>query len=805
MGTVLQDIRYACRRMAKSPRHAVLVAFVLALGIGPNVFLFSMLRATLFHPLPFPEWKELVTVHPVMNPSMVTLADPANVEAWAGERAIFSSLAALRVKGVNLTSLAEPRRALAVEVSTAFWSLLRARPALGRFFSTTGAAESDEAVISYPLWQDAFHGDPKIIGSQIIVSDQAYTVVGVTMPGFDPNALLYSGADRTDLWLPLRFTPRDAGNKILPTIARLQPGVSRSAAAARLSSLISKQDRSNGESSVRVLGLRQEAVAGARPALAMLTSAVVFLLLLTCANAANLLLARGEARRREIAIRQAVGASRGRLLRQLLTEVFILAAAGAAGGLLVAHWAIKVTAQLLPHDFPILAQPQLDVPALLAALGVTLISAIIAGIAPALALSNPKGTIAISASAPEFFLPLAGEKIRLRSALVVIEVALAITLAVGATLTLNGFKRVLNAPAGFDAGEVQRTRIGLPGSRYPKDDDRARFVHRLLLRLDETHIDFAVSDGRPGVNTGWSAVFSVRGPLPADAVGANAPAQSVSGGYFACMGIPMLAGRAFGLEDQMRSPPVAVVDTRLAKLLGPGSALGKLVYLAGEAEGRRVVGVVGSVHLYGVPDDVSPQIYIPITQFPSPSFALLARSKRSGLELTRMVRQALKDVDAGQTIAPFTPLANDIGAQLAVPTLDAALATAFGALALLLAALGVYGLSSNMVSSRLHEFAVRMCVGATPRSLVRLLFSDVGKLLALGAVAGAGGIAFLILFVAPSLPVSAMPGAGPLLHASDPPGIAAGVFFFLGAGSAAALLPALRLGRIDPASLLRLG
>jgi len=798
MGTIGQDVRYACRRLTRSKNFACAVAFVLALGIGPNVLVYSILRATLLRPIPYKESRDLVIIQNLFSTSTQSVSNvsPVQFEQWREQHRLFVDVGALEfwVPQV-LTGTREPQRLQVVRISPTLFAVLGTHPILGRGFIRSEPS-NDEVLLSYGLWRRQFNADPSIVGRRVSLSGHGYTIIGVMPEGFDVVHLLFPLRPNVDAWVPLQFSPSELSQNsmTLTTVARLRPGISPIIVSRRLSSILPPQLQKDGVRGVNVVGLRDAIIGKARSGLLLLAATVGFVLLLACANVANLLLVRSDADRRDTAIRLALGATRWRIARQLLTELILLALGGAALGILLAYWGVRLVPSVLPADLPRLAQPRIDSIVIAMTVLSTLFAVILSGLVPSLAstsepLNALASTTALSSSSPR--------RRGFRNALVVTEIALAVILTSAAALTLRGFWRLVSVPAGFDPTRVFTVGISLPQSRYAKDRQVAQFIDSLMVHLRSLgNVRVAAAaTGLPGIFTGAGTTFSpwLESSQP-QVFHMSADLDSVTGTYFQALGIPLIIGRTFGPQDGTGTERVTIVDTAVAELLGPGPAVGKEVILDDPKVEYEVVGVVGRVHLFGDPRDVAPHIYIPMSQSPLPVFTLLLKTNQATGGLASTVRNAINGIDPELPTGEVVPLSERISAQNAGPRFHLTMLGVFGLLALMLAGFGVFSVTAYAVSLRRHELAIRSCLGASRDSLIFLVLGDGIRLVISGVALGLFGGAIVAKFLS---------AAFLEIKLDDPITIGGAVMLVILATLSATLMPARRANQIDPATELR--
>ena len=802
-----QDVRYAVRQLRRTPGFTAVATLTLALGIGATTAIFGTVHAVVLRPLPFDDAERLVRVY---STSLSTTASdevsPKDFVAWRRESRSFARMAPIETRSLTMregTSLPEP--VTGVRTTSDFFPMLGVRPLLGRTFS----AEEDEpgragvVVLSHRFWTSRFAGDSAIVGRAVRLDGEPFTVIAVMPASFDPPAR------DVQLWTPIAFTGEKAADSeigYLDVIARLRPGVSVERAQADLAALVQRLDpRATSEQrSARVVGYLEDLVGHYRARLFVLLGAVALVLLIACVNVANLLLARGVTRWRELAIRSALGAGRGRVVRQLLTESVVLAGTGGAVGLALAYWLLRALKASSPDGVPRLDQASLDATAVGFALVVALASSVFFGLLPAVRVAGP----GLQSALQEGGRSGAGvTRDRVRPTLVVIEVALSLVLLVGAGLLIRSAILTARVDPGLDPSNVWSAWITLPSAAYPTPERVTRAYERVL---DGVHtvpgIERAAAISvAPFTGLRALGLFVPEGrPLDrANALMANLRLASPE--VFETLRIPLRRGRAFTDRDDASAPEVVVVNEAFARLAWPGEdAIGKRLYGAGGSErgpiARQVVGVVGATHEDGLREDRRPAMYIPLRQVPpvlwqsvQNSMFIVARTAVDPAAVTRGIQDAVLAVDPGVPLNGVSSIEERMAESLATERFNTRLLTALGIVGLILAVVGIYGVIAYFVSQRAHEIGVRMALGATAADVVTLVVSQglrpVGAGIALGA-AGAG--------VATRLLAGQLYGVA----ATDPVAFATVVGLVAAAAVVAAALPARRAARVDPKRVL---
>ncbi|HST12601.1 MAG TPA: ABC transporter permease [Terriglobales bacterium] len=791
-------MRYGSRMLLKNPGFAGVAIIALALGIGANAAIFSVVNTVLLRSLPYPDPDRLMVLRETKLPQFPEFSiSPGNFLDWQKQNTVFDKLAAINGSAYNFTSdAADPERLRGARVSAGLFEMLGATPALGRTFRE----EEDQpgqnlAILSSSLWKRRFSSDPNIIGQSVTLSATSYTVIGVMPPSFQ-----FPDRD-TELWTPVGFSAAQAqqhGAHYLSVIGRLKPGVTVEQANTEMSAiagrLAEQYSGSNAGWSVYVSPMQEYDVRDIKPALLILLGAVALVLLIACANVANLLLARATARQKEIAIRTALGASRWRVVRQLLTESVLLALAGGAVGLLLALWGTDLLLALAPEDLPRVKDVALDGRVIAFTLSVTLLTGIIFGLAPSWQASRPN----LNETLKEGGRGTTGGHHRVRGSLVVTEVALALVLLVGAGLLIRSFYRLQQVNPGFNTRNAMAVTVSLPGKKYPQPDQLAAFYTQLIEKVS----------GLPGVvSAGASQTLPIQGDYllgfniqgrPPDAPGEDKSTNyyAVTPDYFKAMGIPLIRGRVFTDQDRKDTQRVALINEEMAKKYFPDEdPIGKGINVTNGPETfRQIVGIVGDVKQYGPAQPTTLQTYEPFLQNPFSGMTLVVRTENNPTALTSAIRTQVLSIDKDQPIARTRALEQVVADSVAKQRFAMLLLGTFGAVALVLAAVGLYGVMSYAVTQRTHELGIRMALGARTGDVLRLVVGQGMALALIGVAIGLGGAFALTRLMANLLFATG---------ATDPLTFAAISVLLAGVALGACLVPARRAIKVDPMIALR--
>jgi putative ABC transport system permease protein len=796
-----QDLRYGSRTLRRHRGFTLVALVTLALGIGANTTVFTVINAVLLRPLPYQSPEKLVRVW-AKNQREGTRLQLSQAEFFdlQSRNQVFDEIATFFPPGFTLTGTDEPERVGGGRVSASFFPLLGVSPFLGRTFTP----EEDRpgtpriAVISHSIWQRRFGGEKDIIGKAAILSGNSYTIIGVLPENFTTPGL--GTASTPDIWVPLGTdTNQNTRARYLRVFARLKPEVDLRQAQAEMDGfagqLAAASPESNTDVRLELVSFHDQMVGQVRPALLMLTGAAGLLLLIACSNIANLLLARATDRRREIALRIAVGARRSRLIRQLVTEVLLLFMLGGALGFLVTYWSNDFVVALVTGMLPRAREIELDLAVFLFTLGISLATALLFGLAPALKASNLELAQSMKGAAYDTFRVHAWYG--LRSWLVVSQVALSLLLLIGAGLLIQNFVRLRMVDPGFKAAGVLNTRISLPSARYPGGQGISAFNQQLIERVKGLPgvTSAAVLDWMPFGDTG-----GVNTNVVVDDRKASAELRVISPAYFDTMEIPLKQGRKFSSTDSAVSPQVFIISESAARKYWPnGDAIGARIGVQGEpVVTGEVVGVVGDVKHYTLNEEPAPHVYAPHTQPPWMNWEtreLLVRTAGDPLALSDAVRREIRVLEKDVPITGFRSMDQVVSAATAQPAFYALLVGLFAGLALTLAAVGIYGVVSFWVGQRSREIAICMALGARQADAQKRIVWQSGALIAIGVAIGLAAAFALTRFLSKLQFFAASP-TDPVIFVSVP-------VFVVVIALSACYLPARHASRVDPITVLR--
>jgi len=808
MDSLLQDIRYAIRTLVRTPGFTIVAVLALALGIGANTAIFTIVNAALIEPLPFHDPNRLVVLweRNVRRPQRKNTVGPANYVRWRERATSFEDLAGfIDTRGV-LTGGSNPEEVTMQLVFADMFRILGAPPLLGRSFTPAELADSasNVAVLSYSLWQRRFGADPAIVGRAVQLNNQATTVVGVMPPDVQVVTSNSQIGRATDLWLPfpLPESARTPRGRSISVIGRLKPGVTVAQAQAEMDTIAASLTKEIPEFDngwgVSVFSLRDELAGNIRPALLVLAGAVAFVLLIACANVANLLLARGAARQREMAIRSALGAAKARVMRQLLTESLVLGLVGGGVGLMVAQWSLDLLIAMSPVDLAMLGHVRLSYPVLAFTGAVSLLTAIVCGFAPAFEGARTDVQESLKDGARQVGGGVRAR--RLRQAFVVAEVALAVVLLVGAGLMIRSFASLRAVDPGLSTRDVLTMRVALPARKYNEPGKTLRFfddVERRVAAVPGVQSVGLVSF-LPFAGLGAGTNFDIVGqgtPPPNSVLGTDVTVCDV--GYFKTLGVPLLKGRLFSEREMREKSNVVVINDTLAQRFFPGeNPLGRqlLIYMTDPNVPTEIIGVVGNSKAQDLRSTTQPTSYWPHPQLPYTAMTLTVRTASDPLSFASVVEREVHAVDKDQPVSDVRTMDQWIARSLAQARFSSLLLAAFAALALLLASIGIYGVMSYAVTLRTSEIGIRLALGAETRNILSLVVGNGLRLAVLGLVIG----------VALALPLSRTLG-GLLFNTAttDPLTFAGAVVVLSAVALLASYLPARRASHIAPVEALR--
>jgi len=814
-----RDLRFAVRSLARSPGFTLIALLVIAVGIGVNTAVFSVVNAVLLKPLTYPDPQALVQLVVTTNRGPFPVGSIPQYNICQQQSAIFQQVAAYDTggAGMNLTGGDHPEQVIGIHVTHGYFGLFGAPVVAGRTF--TAAEDSPNGghvvVLSYGLWKRRFGGNRQIVGSSIQIDGQPWLVVGVIGRDFVTDT-------PADLWIPFQF---DLNSREMvhtfSAAARLKPGVTPAAANAQLALVTDEFRRTYGDNSLPphsvfgTVSLQESLIGNTRFPLLVLLGAVGFVLLIACANVANLLLARASVRKRELATRAALGAGRGQIIRQLLTESLALSLVGGLLGLAIGFAGVRLLLSISPGDIPRIGEygsaVGLDYRVLMFTLGISLLTGILFGLAPAISASRPNLTAALNEHASRSGMGLRHGK--MRSVLVISEIALALVLVIGAALLIRTFLKLEDVNPGFTTRNIFTAAMSLSGGRFQKTDPVAQIVRDGKDRLKALPgvIDVAASNCLP-LDRSFGMSFDVLGrPKGASPFTGIAGFYSISWGYFSTFEIPLLRGRAFTEQDDAAAPGVVIINQAMARQYWPkGDPLKDRIQIgagAGPAfaEGpRQVVGIVGDTRDFGVDRDPSPMMYIPIAQMPDAETALnsrvaplwwIVRSRVDPNTLRTPIEAALREGSGGLPLAHMRTMAEVEVRNTARQRFNMLLLIIFGSSGLLMAAIGVYGVMSYSVEQRTQELGISMALGAQASNLRNMVVGQGMILAAVGVVLGTGGALWLTRYLASFL--FGVKAWDPVAFLVTPLLLSAVALF-------AVWIPARRATRVDPMTALRL-
>jgi len=809
-----QDVRYALRQLRRNPGFAAIAVLTLALGIGANSAIFSVVDAVVLHPLPYRDPKQLVLVKeriPMASPEPVPVCAPDVVQLQR-ENQVFNSAAAFVGGAFDLSGQTAPQRVVAERVNSNLFSVLGAEPAVGRIFT----ADEDQpghlvAMLSYGIWQRRFGSDAHILGQTITLDRRPYTVVGVMPQSFTFPLPGMAQGEPADVFVPMAFTHDELSaigdNFNFSMIARLKPGVSLAQADADLLTIAHHivetyppQFRDSVKLEALALPLTDQVVGNAKTLLLLLLGAVGFVLLIACANVANLLLSRAADRQRELALRRALGAKTIQLFRQWTVESMLLAAIGAGLGLALAFWTTETLVHLIPASIPRVNEISVNLPVLAFTLGLAVITGLVFGIVPAFAATRTQLSDALKEGGRSAV--QGPQHHRMRAVLVVAEIALSMVLLVGAGLLVRSFQRVLETNTGVQSEHVLTASLNLPEAQYAESKQVRSFYRDLMSRLEQLPgIKTAGASTDLPLEGSWLEIFTPEGYQPPPGASLNTCFNSmILGNYLQTIGVPLIHGRFFTEQDKLDSTPVVIVSESLAQRYWPNQdPVGKRIK-QGPPESTdpwiTIVGVVGDVKQRSLDTPTAPHTYRPFAQYDPPAKALnlAVRATGDATSVGSEVRMAVWGLDRELAVAQVRTMDQVIHESTASRRFTLLLLAAFALMAVVLAAIGIYGVIAYTVVRRTHEIGIRLALGAHQHDVMRLVLGQGLRLAIIGMAIGCAAAFFLSRLLA-SLLFEVRP--------TDPVTFAGGMLFLAGIAMLASYIPGRRAAKVDPVEALR--
>ena len=811
MSSLLKDLRYALRTFLKRPRFTAVAVLTLALGIGANSAIFSVVNSIVLRPLPYKDASSLMVFWGNLHNNglnEIELSAPELVDIQQQTKS-FENIAGYTIQGFNLAGVDQPERLRGALASANLFPTLRVNAALGRtFLREEDQFEHDQVVLlSHALWQRRFGADPSIINKKITLDNQPVTVIGVMPAGFQ-----FPEKD-TELWRPLALSPDllnedNRGSHFLNVTGRLSPNITQSQAQVELDAVTARMTQDHkaiyrSGFSVAIRSLQDDKVGGSlRNALFILLAAVGLVLAVSCANVAHLLLANAASRQKEIAVRTALGASRFRIIRQFLTESLLLSSFGGLVGLTLAIWGVRILVALIPKDTPRIEEIALDYRVVFFTIGVSIVTGLLFGLAPALQAAKSDLNDSLKEAGRGAGQSLARQ--RLRNALVVSEVAFALVLLIGAGLMIKSLRRLQSIGPGFSPQQLMTMRVALPGSKYEKFSQGQAFFEELFDRLQVRPEvkSVGVINLVPFGGGGGDRSFFIEGrTVSKHEESPDEQVRFISAGYFNAMEIPVLKGREFTSHDVDSAPAVMVVNQALAKKFWPNEeAIGKRIsFSMDQPKWYEIVGVVGNVKHRGLDVEEKPEIYVPFLQplFRDgnvPAMYVVVRTIGEPAAITGLLRNEVTSIDHDQPISSVLTMEQRISDSVAPRRFNMFLLTLFATLAMLLAAVGIYGIMAFSVTQRTHEIGVRMALGARNSDVFRMVLKN-GFLLTLLGVA----LGLAVSFAATRLMTSLLFE----VSATDPTIFFVDAILLVAVSLLACYIPARRATKVDPLEALR--
>jgi predicted permease len=810
METLLKDFRYAVRMLIKSPAFTLVAVLSIALGIGANTLIFSAVNAALLKSLPYKDpdrialvWGKTAQEGVLDDRNQVSWTDTID---WRNQNSVFEEITNYTNWNPIVSGNGETERIPAIQVGDGFFNVMKGEPILGRVFTAEEQQDGKDFVIvlSYGLWQRRFGGDPEVVGKTVQLNNRPYTIIGVMPADFHPlPATLVAPEGQFYRPIAERYDNEDRSSRHLRAIARLKPGVTINQADSEMRVIAGRLEQEypteNTDYSVRVTSLTEDTVGGIRPTLLALLGAVIFVLLVACANVGNLLLARSTARQKEISIRAALGAGRLRIVRQLLSESVLLSLAGGALGLLFALWGKSAVEMMAMEIAPVLTSIEIDIRVLAFTFTLSIITGIIFGLAPALYASKTNLNEALKESGRQ---PQTSPgRNRLRNSLVVAEIALTLVLLVCAGLLIKTVVRLNGSNPGFNPQNLLTMNMGLPFATYPRRENWVAFYKQVIDRIETL----------PGVKgVGITSVlplsdnFDGRGLAIEDYPKPRGEELSVdlyvtTSGYFEAMNIQLVSGRLINQQDNDKNMMVALINKTMAQELWANTdPVGKRIKFPGSERNpqpwRTIVGVVEDVSQYGLDKKPPKQIYLPFEQFPTMFNSLVVKTEADPKAIIGAVRNEILAVDKDQAAFNIKTMDELMANTIALRRFFMSLLVIFALLALVLASIGIYGVVSYAVSQRTHEIGIRMALGARPLDVLQMVISNGMSTALVGIAVGLAG-AFVLTRWLESLLFG--------VSTTDPVTFVAVPLLLVGVALVACLVPARRATKVDPMIALR--
>lgn len=812
MRKLWQDLRYSARTLRKSPAFALFAVLTLGLGIGANTAIFGVVNAVFLQPMPYPHPEQLVIVWETDSNRKLThgTAPPADFLDWRSQSHSFQGLAAYQQWFFNLTGEGEPQQLPGVHVSPGFFSMLGVKPVLGRGFlpDEEKYGHGDVVILSHRLWAQNFGANPNVINTRVTIDGESYTVIGVLPAGFD----FFGYNQPLDLWMPLSFAPSDIrrDNPSLIVFGRLKNGVDLTQANADVGAIAQRLSvtfpATNQGTGTNVVSMHNDLYGGTGDPLLVLLAVVGLVLLIACANVANLMLSRSASRQQEIAIRTALGARRSRLVQQLLTETTLLGLLGGAVGLLLAYGAFRLMPVLLPPGLPHVNWIGVNRQVLEFTVLIAFLTGIVFGLAPALQFSKPdlNGSLKESGRGSTV-----GRHSRItRDTLAVVEVALSLILLIGAGTLIRSFRAILNQDMGFNVKNVLSFQVWLPTSRYATPIQASHFFEQAMQRM--RHLPGVESAGAANFLplTGWTDItgFTIDGrPAPPPKEEFVAHYRVIDEHFFQTLQIPLLSGRYFTQSDTPNSLSVAIINQALKDRYWPNSnPIGDRVHFSQSSsapywpaignQSFTIVGIVGDLKDHRFGNAKQGKLYLPYMQAPSRIMRIVLRTTVPPVSMADAARQVIFSLDKSQPVTDMDTMEQLLSASVITQALNAKLLASFALLALVLAAIGIYGVISCGVQQRTHEIGVRIALGAQSRDVVRLIVGRSAVLTLIGVLLGVGGAYVL---------TTALAGFLFGIKSVDIPSSVIAVLILGIVALSASYIPARRAARVDPLTCLR--